>query len=94
MLILGVNRILQWVQIANGGRRYTCPMKEIDGEAFFRFKNEWHKVMDFITDHTTELVSEGGRVFRKQQRNRKVINRKKRWSANAQNPPASLSVVA
>mgnify|MGYP004464128579 FL=1 len=36
MLVLGVNRILKWCQITTGGRRYTCPTKEINGELFFR----------------------------------------------------------
>ena len=35
MLVLGVNRILKWCQITTGGRRYTCPTKEINGELFF-----------------------------------------------------------
>ena len=35
MLVLGVNRILKWCQITAGGRRYTCPTKEINGELFF-----------------------------------------------------------
>ena len=38
MLVLGVNRILKWCQITTGGRRYTCPTKEIDGELFFCLK--------------------------------------------------------
>lgn len=63
MLILGINKVLKWVQITTGGRRYTCPTKEINGELFFIFKKDWHKVMDFVSDHTTELVSEGGKVF-------------------------------
>lgn len=38
MLILGINRILNWLQITTGGRSYTCPTKEINGELFFKFK--------------------------------------------------------
>ncbi|MDD3193562.1 MAG: hypothetical protein PHE47_06885 [Oscillospiraceae bacterium] len=63
MLVLGINKVLKWVQITTGGRRYTCPTKEINGELFFIFKKDWHKVMDFVSNHTTELVSEGGKVF-------------------------------
>ena len=59
MLVLGINRILKWVQITTGGGRYTCPTKEINGELLFKFKNEWHKVIDFTSEHTTELISEG-----------------------------------
>ena len=29
-----------WVKITSVGRRYTCPMKEIDGKQNFRFKNQ------------------------------------------------------
>lgn len=34
MTVLCVNRILKSVQISSGGRRYTCPTKEINGELF------------------------------------------------------------
>ena len=63
MLVLGINRILKWVQITTGWGTYTCPTKEINGELFFKFKSEWHKVMDFASEHTTELVSEGGKFI-------------------------------
>ena len=63
MLVLGVNRILNWCQIISAGRRYTCPTKTIDGKLFFYFKKEWHSVAQFISEHTDELVSEGGKIF-------------------------------
>lgn len=63
MLVLGVNKILEWCQITSGGRTYTCPTKYIDGELFFRFKKVWHPVERFISDSADELVSEGGKVF-------------------------------
>ena len=55
MKVLGINHILKWVQIISEGRRYTCPTKEINGELFFKFKNEWHKVIDFISEFTSEF---------------------------------------
>lgn len=55
MLILGINRVLKWVQITFNGRRYTCPTKEISGELFFRFKNQWHKVAEYISEYTSEF---------------------------------------
>lgn len=51
MLILGINNVLNWVQITTGCGTYTCPMKEINGEKFFKFKGEWHRVSDYVTDH-------------------------------------------
>lgn len=66
MLILGINRVLKWLQITSGGRSYTCPTKEINGELFFIFKKEWHRVADFLSEHTTELVSEGGKIISRQ----------------------------
>lgn len=63
MLVLGVNKILKWCQIVSGGRRHTCPTKLIDGKLFFKFKNIWHPVSEFISDHAEELVQEGGKVF-------------------------------
>lgn len=66
MLILGINRVLKWLQITSGGRSYTSPTKEINGEVFFIFKKEWHRVADFLSEHTTELVSEGGKIISRQ----------------------------
>ena len=63
MLVLGVNSILKWVQITTGGRRYTCPTKEINGELYFHFKNKWHRVKDYTSSYTDELVQENGKVF-------------------------------
>ena len=63
MLILGVNRILNWLQITTGGRSYTCPTKNINGEFFFRFKKSWHKAANYLSEYTTELVSEGGKII-------------------------------
>lgn len=63
MLVLGVNKILNWCQITTGGRNYTCPTKEIDGQLHFIFKKVWHPVADFLSDYTEELVQENGKVF-------------------------------
>lgn len=63
MLVLGINKILKWCQITTGGRRYTCPTKEIDGKLFFAFKKAWHPIVDFVSEYTTELVEEGGKIF-------------------------------
>lgn len=54
MLVLGINHILKWVSIISEGRRYTCPTKEINGELFFKFKKEWHKVIEFASKLTQE----------------------------------------
>ena len=63
ILVLGINKILNWCQIISGGRRYTCPTKLIDGKLFFHFKKEWHSVAEFISDNAEELVTESGKVF-------------------------------
>ena len=55
MMVLGINYILKSVQIIAGGRRYICPIKESGRELYFRFRNEWHKVMDFISEFTVIL---------------------------------------
>ncbi|HBC32476.1 MAG TPA: hypothetical protein DC024_14675 [Clostridiales bacterium] len=65
MLVLSINRILKWVQITTGWGKYTCPIKEINGELFFKFKNEWHKVMDFTSELTTELFQKEIKLFPK-----------------------------
>lgn len=44
MLVLGINRLANWVQITAGRGRYTCPIKEINGELFFKFKDLLKKV--------------------------------------------------
>ena len=63
MLVLGVNKVLEWCQITSGGRKYTCQTKYIDGELFFRFKKVWHPVECFISENAQELVREEGKVF-------------------------------
>ena len=63
MLVLGVNKILKWCQITTGGRRYTCPTKEINGELCFIFKKAWHPAAKYISEHTEELIEEGGKVL-------------------------------
>jgi len=63
MLVLGINKILKWCQITSGGRTYTCPTKIVNGELFFKFKNNWHKVVEFVADNAEELVEEGGKVI-------------------------------
>lgn len=55
MTILSINNILNWVQITTGGRTYTCPTNERNGELYFEFKNEWHKVEDYTSEHTTDF---------------------------------------
>ena len=63
MLVLGVNRILNWCQVLSGGRRYACPTKMIDGKLFFHFKKDWYSVAEFLSEYAEELVSEAGKVF-------------------------------
>lgn len=55
MYIMGINRILKIVQVYNDGRKYTCSIIERDGEEYFCFKNEWHKVADYTTSNTSEF---------------------------------------
>ena len=55
MLVLGINYPCNWVQIISAGRRYTCPMKKFDNELHFRFKNQWHRVRDYVSELTSEF---------------------------------------
>ena len=73
MLVLGINKILNWCQIISGGRTYTCPTKLIDGKLVFHFKKEWHSVAEFVSDHAEELVSEGGKIFSRPFKKQAVI---------------------
>ena len=63
MLVLGINKILEWCQITSGGRTYTCPTKIINGELLFQFKGSWHKVAEYLADHVEELVDDGGKIL-------------------------------
>ena len=63
MLVLGINKILNWCSITTGARTYTCPTKEINGELFFHFKKAWHPVAQYVSEHAEELIEEGGKVF-------------------------------
>ena len=55
VLVLCINHAAGWVQITTGGRTYTCPMKDVNGELFFRFKNEWHRVTDYTSEYTSHF---------------------------------------
>lgn len=50
MLVLGINYACNWVQITTGWGTYTCPMKNVGGELYFKFKNEWHSVEEYASD--------------------------------------------
>lgn len=54
MTVLCINHTCNWVQISNGWGRYTCLTEERDGELYFKFKSEWHKVEDYSSEYTTE----------------------------------------
>lgn len=54
MIVIGINYALGIVQIISGERTRTCPMKEISGELFFRFKGQWHKVKEYASDSLRE----------------------------------------
>lgn len=63
MLVLGINKILNWCQIITGTSTYTCPTKLINGKLCFRFKKEWYSVAGYVSGNAEELVSEGGEIF-------------------------------
>ena len=62
MRVLGVNRILNWLQIVDS-KIYTCPTKEVNGELLFRYKNKWHRAIDYSYEKTDELYSENGKTL-------------------------------
>lgn len=55
MTILGINHVLNWVQISNGWGTYTCPTFEKNGELYFEFKKEIHRVKDYTSEYTHEF---------------------------------------
>lgn len=55
MRVLGVNRILNWLQIVDS-KIYTCPTKEVDGELLFRYKNKWHRAIDYSYEKPTNSI--------------------------------------
>lgn len=63
MLILGVNKICNWAQVLSNDRRYTCPIKLVDGKLMFVFKKQLHSVAEYACEHTDELVEQGGRII-------------------------------
>lgn len=63
MLVLGINKICGWCQVTSGGRRYTCPIKTVNGKLYFHFKKEWHEVAEFTSEYTEELIEEDGKTF-------------------------------
>ena len=60
MIVSTINRVINMVQIITETGSYTCPIKEERGELFFLFKKQWHKVMEFTSEITTEFISKDG----------------------------------
>ena len=42
-----------YVQFRTHGCHYNGPLKEIDGEWYFKFYGDWHKVNDYVTETTS-----------------------------------------
>lgn len=59
MLVLGINRILKWAQIVSGGKRYTCPTKEINGELFWYYKKRKCRTPTGVSHLRLFLYNEG-----------------------------------
>lgn len=55
MLVMNMNKDLNWIQITTGWGSYTCITEERDGELYFKFKNEWHKVEDYTSEYTSRV---------------------------------------
>ena len=41
-----------YVQLYTHGRHYNGSLKEVNGEWYFRFYNKWHRVDEYVDDHT------------------------------------------
>lgn len=63
MTILGINAAGGWCQIHNGWARYTCRIKDIDGELCFIFKRVWYPVSKYVSENVDVLLQENGRTF-------------------------------
>lgn len=56
MTLFAINYVLKCVQVyssSSGGKTYNCPMRMINGEWFFHFKKQMHKVAEYTTELTT-----------------------------------------
>lgn len=65
MIVLGINKILNWCQITTGGKTHNCPTKVIDNVLCFKFKGQWYKVVDYASEYAEELIEEGGKTISK-----------------------------
>lgn len=63
MSILGINAACGWCQISTGWGRYTCRIKEVNGELCFIFKKVWRPVAKYITENAEVLLQENGHTF-------------------------------
>ena len=64
MIVVGINTICKWCQIIATHGTYTCPIKEVDGEFFFKFKNIWYKVAEYATEQLN-IYSDDNNIIRK-----------------------------
>lgn len=63
MVIFGIHRILNWCSVFSNGRTYTCPIKTMNGELYFHFKKQWHKVAEYVSEYTRETIEQGGKII-------------------------------
>ena len=58
--VFSLNDFIKVVSLNTHGCNYTCPAKLINGEWFFKFKNEWHLVDEYAREFTT-IISDSGK---------------------------------
>ena len=64
MLILGINWYSNSVFISTSTGRYTCVMEERDDGFYFKFKNKWHRVLDYSPENLrAEILSHKQGVY-------------------------------
>ncbi len=63
MKVLGIHRILNHCQFTSNGYTHTRPIIEKNGELFFKFKNQLHKITEFASENCLETVEEGGKII-------------------------------
>ncbi len=66
MIIDGFNTFLKTTVVINENGRYQCPIELHNGEWFFYFKRQWHRIDDYISDNATicEVDYKDGKTLR------------------------------
>lgn len=50
--VAAISKFVHSCIVCHEGRHYDCPIEEKEGEQYFKFLKQWHKVDDYADEST------------------------------------------